>query len=67
MPNKVKPYQRNQVKKGMSKMNNLNLIVYLTTIIASLGIYYSNRAVARSENPGELVVQGGENVPPWLR
>ena len=25
-----------------------------------------NRAVARSENPGELVVLGGDNVPPLV-
>ena len=29
-------------------------------------MYCDNRAVARSENPGGLVVLGGENVPPLV-
>ena len=30
-------------------------------------MYVMFRAVARSENPGGLVVLGGDNVSPWSR
>ena len=49
---------------NVAHLQNDNVILLVTTMY--LKMQYHDRAVARSENPGGLVVMGGENVPPLV-
>ena len=50
-----------------SRIQNEHYFKFQVRIKEQRGASAKIRAVARSENPGGLVVPGGDNVPPWLR